>query len=153
MPAILSCTMPQTVAPNNPPKYHKKGLFSRRHTLTSFCNSHYHLGINKNAGDSNFFLYMGPDSRLIGPKYLYTTYIRLHGLFSWRYIWINLFAMGKLQLGINYNADDNNCSLYMCPDSSLKGPFSQKYIYKDQSFCNVLIMPLNKSVCYGYITL
>ena len=66
MTAILSCTGPQTVAPKGPA--HRR-LFSRRGTwIFFFAWVLVYIGVTKNNTDSNFILYMGPDSSPKGPE-------------------------------------------------------------------------------------
>jgi hypothetical protein len=66
MPAIFACTGPQTVAPKGPAHM---VLFSRRDTrMILFASELLPIGVYKNTNDSNFFLYMGPDSSPKGPN-------------------------------------------------------------------------------------
>ena len=67
MTATLPCTGPQTVAPKG---LAKGRLFSRRGTWTIlFAWVLVYIGVTKNNTDSNFFLYMGPDSSPKGPEF------------------------------------------------------------------------------------
>ena len=79
----------------------------------------YHLWVNnyiENSNDSNFFLYLAPDSSLKGHTHM--------ALFSRKDTWMNLFALKILHLRVHINTNDSNFLLYRGPDSTPEGPFA-----------------------------